>query len=97
MLVGGGFAKDWKECTEKRRGRDQVWGGGGMTNGWLIKGLKWLQRQRNLMCAPNEMEGGVGGGGGRGWRRDPAQVHVRSSSDCSVPKMLVGVANWVKQ
>lgn len=28
-----------------------------MTNGWLIKGLKWLQRQRNLMCALNEMEG----------------------------------------
>lgn len=68
-------------------------GVGGMTNGWLIKGLKWLQRQRNLMCAPNEMEGGVGGGGGE----THAQVHVRSSSDCSVPKMLVGVANWVKQ
>lgn len=29
VMLLGGFAKDWKECTEKRRGRDQVWRGGG--------------------------------------------------------------------
>lgn len=77
---------EWKECTEKWRVGDKAGGGD-----------EWMADKRVKVAAeaakPNVRTKCNGSGRGEGH----ARVHARSLSDCSAPKMLVVIANWVKE